>query len=82
MEVLKTVIENDKVTERRYTIFEVAEMLRVIPETVADEVKRGKLACYRIGGTGKRVGKLLFGASHVQDYLDRFETKVKATRAN
>ena len=74
-----------KVIEPRYTITEACEMLRLSERTVREAIRRGRLGHYRLtgDGTGKtKAGRVFVGASHLQDYLKRFEIKATATATN
>jgi len=52
--------------QRLWTLWEVAEYLRVSPATVRRLTNNGKLPCYRLGGKG---GKRLFSPERVLEFL-------------
>lgn len=73
-----------KVIEPRYTITEACEMLRLSERTVREAIRRGRLGHYRLTSDGDgrgKAGRVFVGASHLEDYLRRFEIKARATTA-
>ena len=67
-----------RVIEPRFTINEACEMLRLSERTVREAIRRGRLGHYRLTGDGDgrgKAGRVFVGASHLQDYLKRFEIK-------
>lgn len=67
----------DKVIEAKFSIREAAERLGGVSEvTIRRELKRRKLGCYRLNGDGRgKAGRIVIGANHLRQYLDRFEVK-------
>jgi excisionase family DNA binding protein len=80
--VLENFIGSDQSNEKFYTVAEVADLLRLHPDTVRRQIQLGRLRGFGIGGNGVKVARYVISAGHLADYLRRFEIKAKANTAN
>ena len=64
--------------EKLYTVVEVSRLLRLQPETVREQIRRGRLSAYGIGGNGVKAARYVISAAHLEDYLTKFEKRATA----
>lgn len=60
---------NNKLNEKKFTVAQAAEILSLHPSSLRRKMADKSLGFYRFSS------KILIGESHLEDFVERFETK-------